>query len=182
MLPRQHLSLRVLAALLMAVSLVIASAQLAFAQDEKHSSPFADVLKGVVFDPTTYASAVIGYDATMRDWNTSQPFFRNGFLEHNSRFTVTGRPDDIPLSYTVGRTQIFKDAATALGVAAAQNATSRIIERTLLARYSEHRKAIKTIGWIQRIAVSSLMSYHLAAPHYQQAQMNTRRAAELGLR
>ena len=62
------------------------------------------------------------------------------------------------------------------------SATSRIVERALLQRYPEHRKVVKTVGWIQRITVASLMSYHLSAPHYRQAQVNTQRAAELGLR
>ena len=125
---------------------------------------------------------LIGYHATMKDWNTSQPFFQNGFVEHNARFTVTGRPNDVAVSYTVGRNQILKDAVAAFGVSAAQNATSRVIERALLARYPNHRKAVKTIGWIQRISVASLMSYHLSAGHYRQAQLNARRSAELRLR
>jgi hypothetical protein len=182
MLTRQHFPLRVVAALVMIVTLGLASAPLASAQDEKRSSAFADVVKGVVFDPTTYAPALIGYDATMRDWNTSQPFFRNGYVEHNERFTVTGRPDDTALNYFVGRNQIFKDAVTAFGVTAAQNATSRVVERALLQRYPNHRKVVKSIGWIQRITVASLMSYHLSAPHYRQARINAQRAAELGLR
>src|SRR5580765_4150495 len=95
MLTRQHFSLRSMAAVsLFTLMLALASAPLAFAQNEKPSSGFAGVMKGVFFDPTTYAPAVIGYDATMKDWNTSQPFFQSGFVEHNQRFTVTGRPDD----------------------------------------------------------------------------------------
>ena len=182
MLTRQHLPLRLASTFAMILTLVLASEPLASAQDEKRSSAFADVVKGVVFDPTTYAPALVGYDATMRDWNTSQPFFRNGFVEHNQRFTVTGQPDDTALNYMVGRNQIFKDAMAAFAVTAAQNATSRIVEQALLQRYPNHRKVVKSIGWIQRISVASLMSYHLSAPHYRQAQINAQRAAELGLR
>ena len=182
MLTRQHFTLRFVATFVMILTLVLASAPLASAQDEKRSSAFADVVKGVMFDPTTYAPALISYHATMKDWNTSQPFFQNGFVEHNQRFTVTGRPDDTALSYMVGRNQIFKDAVTAFGVTAAQNATSRLVERALLQRYPEHSRVVKTVGWIQRISISSLMSYHLSASHYRQAQVNAQRAAELGLR
>src|ERR1700730_15771631 len=99
MLTRQHFSLRLVATFVVILMLVLTSAQGAFAQDEKKSSALADVVKGVFFDPTTYAPAVIGYDATMRDWNTSQPFFKNGFVEHNARFTVTGRSDDTAMNY-----------------------------------------------------------------------------------
>jgi hypothetical protein len=182
MLTRQHSPLRLASTFAMILSLVLASAPVASAQDKEQSSAFADVVKGVVFDPTTYMPAVIGYDATMRDWNTSQPFFRNGFVEHNERFTITGQPDDTALNYIVGRNQIFKDAMAAFAVSAAQNATSRIVEQALLQRYPNHRKIVKSIGWIQRISVASLMSYHLSAPHYRQAQINAQRAAELGLR
>ena len=94
MLTRQHFSPRLIAAFLVVCALVLASAQLAFAQDEKRPSAIADVVKGVIFDPTTYAPAVIGYDATLKDWKTSQPFFRAGFVEHNARFTLSGRSDD----------------------------------------------------------------------------------------
>src|SRR5438067_12505788 len=107
MLTRQHFSPRLIAAFFIAVFvIVLASAQLALAQDEKRPSVVADVVKGVVFDPTTYAPAVIGYDATMKDWKTSQPFFRAGFVEHNARFTVSGRSDDTAVSYAVGTNQI----------------------------------------------------------------------------
>ena len=182
MLTRQHFSLRRFATYAFVAVFVLSSAQFVSAQDDKRTSAFADVAKGVFFDPTTYAPALIGYHATMKDWNTSQPFFQNGFVEHNERFTVTGRPNDTALSYTVGKNQILKDAFAAFGVSAAQNATSRIVERALLQRYPEHRKVVKTIGWIQRISVASLMSYHLSAAHYRQAGINAQRAAELGLR
>ena len=65
----------------------------AFAQ-EREPSPLGRVLKATFLDPTTYAPAVLTYDGTMRDWNTSQPFFRNGFLEQNARFTRSGRRSD----------------------------------------------------------------------------------------
>jgi hypothetical protein len=183
MLTRQHFSPRGVAALfVVVVTFVIASAHIALAQDVKRSSPVADVVKGVFFDPTTYAPAVLSYDATMRDWNTSQPFFYNGFVEHNARFTISGRSDDPAVNYMAGRSQIFVDAASALGVSLVQNTTSRIVERALLGRFPEHRKAIKTVGWIQRITIASLMSYQLSAGHYRQAQLNAQRAAELGIR
>ena len=182
MLIRQHFSLRFVAVFLTIITLGLTSAPFAFAQDEKPSSPFTDVVKGVFLDPTTYAPALIGYHSTMKDWNTSQPLFQNGFVEHNSRFTVTGRADDTPVSYTVGRKQIFGDAMAAFGVAAAQNATSRVVERALLARYPNHRKMVKTIGWIQRISLASLMSYNLSAGHYRQAQVNIQLSTQLGFR
>jgi hypothetical protein len=167
--------------LVMTITLVLSSAQFALAQqDEKPSSVLGSVVKGVILDPTTYAPAILGYHSTMKDWNTSQPFFNNGYVEHNARFTVTGRANDAPVSYIEGRNRILRDAITTLSVAAAQNATSRLVEQALLARYPDHRKAVKTVGWIQRIALGSLMSYHLSASHYRQAALNAQRAKELG--
>ena len=182
MVTRQHSLLRYLATSAIAAIFTLTTAQLATAQDNDRSSAFADVVKGVFFDPTTYAPAVVSYDATMRDWNTSQPFFRNGYVEANSRFTLTGRANDRPLSYIAGRNQIMKDTLTTFGVSVVQNTTSRIVERALLAKYPEHRKLVKTLGWIQRISLASLMSYHLSAAHYRQAGANAQLGRELGLR
>ena len=182
MLTRQRFLVRCFAAYTIVTAFVLSNAQFVSAQEDKRSSVLADTVKGVVFDPSTYAPSIISYNATMRDWNTSQLFFQNGYVEHNARFTITGQPDDRAVSYPVGRAQIFKDAAAVLGVVAAQNATSRLVERALLSRYPEHRKAVKTIGWIQRISVASLMSFRLSAEHYRQAGANTQRSAELGLR
>ena len=39
--------------------------------------PFAwDVARAVLVDPTTYAPAVISYEAVRRDWKTSQPLLQ----------------------------------------------------------------------------------------------------------
>ena len=163
--------------------LTIASTGSVSAQENrKDSSAVADVIKGVIFDPTTYAPALISYDATMRDWNTSQAFFQNGYIERNARFTRTGLSNDRPVSYQVGRSQIMRDTLTTLGVSAVQNATSRIVEQALLAKYPSHRKTVKTIGWIQRIGIASVMTYKLSAPHYRQAGINAQQASELGFR
>jgi hypothetical protein len=179
---RQHKWLRGLASSIAICLVVLLNAPLAFAQDGEQSSGFAEVVKGVVFDPTTYAPAAISYDATMRDWNTSQIFFRNGFVEHNPRFTMTGRPDGRAISYDAGRSLILKDTLRTFAISAAQNATSRIVEQALLERYPEHRTMVKTIGWIQRIAIGSALAYHLSAAHYRQAAVNTRLAREYGYR
>ena len=80
---------------------------MASAQESDGGSAVGSIFKRVVFDPTTYAPAVIAYDGTMRDWNTSQPFFRHGYNERNERFTLSGLPNDRPLSYEVGQRQAF---------------------------------------------------------------------------
>jgi hypothetical protein len=179
---RQH-TLRCFAISAIVALLTVGNAGLVFAQDNsKDSSAIADVIKGVVFDPTTYAPALISYDATMRDWNTSQPFFQNGYVERNARFTLTGLSNDRPVSYQIGRNQIMRDTLTTLGVSVIQNTTSRIVEQALMAKYPNHRKMVKTIGWIQRIGIASVMTYKLSAPHYRQAGINAQQAGELGFR
>jgi hypothetical protein len=149
---------------------------------QEQSSFFADTIKGVLFDPTTYAPAVIAYDATLRDWNSSQPFFRNGYVEHNERFTISGRPNDVAVSYRVGRSRILRDAIVNLEMSAANNAVGRVVERMLIERYPTHRKLVKTLGWIERAALASTLSYYLSAQHYRQAAENATRAQQMGLR
>ena len=149
---------------------------------QEQPSPIADTVKRVVFDPTTYAPALIAYDATMRDWNTSQPSFRNGFVEHNERFTLTGRPNDVPVSYEVGRQRILSDALLNLQMSIVNNVADQLFERMLLARFPEHRKLVRTLGWIERGTFATYMSYQLSARHYRQAEANQLRAQQMGFR
>jgi hypothetical protein len=149
---------------------------------ESTPSTFGRALKLTVLDPTTYAAPILYFDSTVRDWNTSQVFFRNGFVERNPRFTVSGLPGDPPLSYGAGRAQITKDAFAVLGVSAVHNFSSQMITQALQTRYPEHRKLIAVIGWAERIGVSSWMSYQVAMPHYRQTQRNQQMIATLGLK
>ena len=147
---------------------------------QEQPSLLGDTVKKVIFDPTTYAPAIIAYDGTMRDWNTSQPFFRNGYLEHNERFTLTGRPNDRPVSYEVGRGRILSDALVNLEMSVVNNVADRLFERMLMDRFPQHRKLVHVLGWVERGAFASYMSYQLSAQHYRQAAANTQRAQQLG--
>jgi hypothetical protein len=118
----------------------------------------------------------------MRDWNTSQPFFRNGFVEQNARFTRSGRSGDIAISYEAGRSRILRDSLSVLAVSAVHNFGTQLIQQGLRERYPEHRKMVSVLGWIERSAVASAMSYALAGPHYRQAELNQRMSNSLGLR
>jgi hypothetical protein len=152
------------------------------AQDEERSSLLVDLAKSVTFDPTTYAPAVIAYDAAMRDWDTSQPLFRHGYLEVNPRFTVSGRGFDVPVSYEAGRRRILWDAIARVQLSAIHNATARSLERILIERYPERRKLIRVLGWIERSAFASYMAYELSIHHHRQARENERLARERGFR
>lgn len=135
-----------------------------------------------MLDPTTYTPAILNYHATMRDWDSSQPFFQHGYIEHNARFTLSGRPDDIAIGYKAGRHQILRDAFGVLQVSVVNNATTRLIDHVLIARYPQHRKLFRTLGWIERVGFASYVSYQTSSMHYRQAQLNEQRAGDLHLR
>ena len=165
----------------LAIAMVLMPAY-ASAQETNRGSAVGDVFKRVVFDPTTYAPAVIAYDGTMRDWNTSQPFFRNGYFERNERFTLSGLPNDRPVSYEVGRKRILSDAFVTVEMSLINNFTGQVFERVLIDRFPTHRKLVRTIGWIERSAFASFMAYHLSAQHYQQAAANQAYAQQMGFK
>ena len=150
------------------------------AQDRERPSFIADVFTRVVADPTTYTPALLGYDATMRDWNSSQPFFRYGFHERNGRFTISGMPNDVPVSYGAGRRIILADAFVTLERSVVNNLADQIIERILVERYPNHRKLVRALGWAQRISFASFKSYRLSAEHYRQARENEQLARQFG--
>src|SRR6478672_3681203 len=152
----------------------------AIAQDRGPRSFTAAVIKGVVLDPTTYVPAVLAYDATMRDWRTSQPFFQHGFYERNARFTISGLPNDVAVSYGAGQRIIVADALESLKRSAVNNLAEQFIERVLVNKYPNHRKFIRGVGWAQRISFASFKAYRLSAPHYRQAGQNQRLAEQLG--
>ena len=171
MLNRQQRARGIVAVVLFSGMFCVATSN-AIAQDQDRPSFLGSIAKQVVLDPTTYAPAIIAYDATMRDWNTSQPFFKNGFMEHNSRFTISGRANDLPVTYGEGKRRILADAATNFGMSALNNFTGRIFERVLTERYPEHRKRGPPAGERFR---SVYMSYVLSKDHYQQADLNATR-------
>jgi hypothetical protein len=164
------------------IAMSVCPAVRAFAQSENKPSLLSDVAKRVALDPTTYAPALLGYDATVRDWNSSQPFFRYGFVEHNARFTVSGRPDDVAMGYQAGRQKILGDAWGNLQMSLVNNAASAIFEHVLIEKYPDHPKLVRTLGWVERIGFASFMSYQLSAEHYRQWHMNDQKAQQLGLR
>jgi hypothetical protein len=171
--------LRAIASCLLVCVLVVPC--LASAQDREPSA-VGHAFKMTFIDPTTYVPAILTYDGTMRDWNTSQAFFRNGFVEHNARFTVSGFANDRAVSYDVGRNQIIRDSLSVFAVSAVHNFTTRLIEQGLRDRYPEHRTMVSAIGWIERAAVGSVMAYQLSGPHYRQWKQNQQLSGQLGLR
>jgi hypothetical protein len=112
------------------------------------NNSFWNISKSVLLDPTTYAPAGISYTATRLDWNTSQPFFARGFIERNPRFTITGLPNDVPLSHADGNKRILTDTLMYhADVCRAQSRAFSLWSVCSSRRIRKHRKIIKTIGW-----------------------------------
>ncbi len=150
-------------------------------QTAEPSRPVAwDVARGVLIDPTTYAPALISHEAMSRDWKTSQVLFAHGWLERNPRFTVSGRPDDIAISYEAGNRIIHRESLRLLQYSLLNNAASGIGERLLIARYPSRRTLIKAIGWAERIGYAAFMTYRNSADHLRQARENRRLARVYG--
>jgi hypothetical protein len=151
------------------------------AQDEGRSNVVVDVTKAVLLDPTTYAPAGLSYTSQRMDWKTSQLLFSAGWLEHNSRFTVTGRPDDTPISFAEGNKQIGRDALAHLQESVINNLSTQVFERALSQKYPEHRKLFKTLGWVERIGFSSYIGYVASVDHFRQVQKNQEMARQYGI-
>jgi hypothetical protein len=179
LMPTRQLARAVAACL---VALIVAAPRCTFAADETGISMSARVLKSTILDPTTYAPAIIFYDATTKDWNTSQPFFEAGYLEHNARFTLSGRPDDVPISFNDGQSKIMRDSLQLFALSAAHNAVSHAVVESLRVRYPHHAKLVSALGWVERVAVASLMTYRTAGPHYRQWQRNQEMLTTLGIK
>jgi hypothetical protein len=155
----------------------------AFAQDTSESSSLGPFARRVLLDPTTFAPAILTYDATMRDWNSSQPLFQTGlYVEHNPNFTISGRPDDVPLDYATGKRQILKDSFAVFELSLVNNAANAVLERVLTDRMPEHRKRLRVLGTVERIAFAASLTYFEAMPHYRQWQKNTGMASRFAVR
>ena len=167
---------------LMLLSTMILMPTLAAAQAETESNIFWDVTKAVVFDPTTYAPATLSYTSMKMDWASSQTLFRNGWVEQNHRFTVSGRPNDLPVSFGDGNRKIRNMALLHLQESIINNAAANIFERVLAEKYPQHRKLFKVLSWVERVAFASYVSYVASANHFRQAERNRQMATQYGYR
>jgi hypothetical protein len=144
----------------------------------KVSSLASDLTKGVLLDPTTYAPAAILYTSMRLDWKSSQPFFERGYVEANDRYTISGLPHDVPVSFAQGNRQILTDSLLNLPMSFVNNESSRLAERVLMRQYPDHPKLIRTLGWIERTAFAGYMANRLAAKHFRQWQQNVQLARQ----
>ena len=154
----------------------------ALASAQTDSNVFWDVTKAVVFDPTTYAPATLSYTSMKMDWQSSQALFRNGWVEQNHRFTVSGRPNDVPVSFGDGNRKIRQMALLHLQESIINNPAANLFERVLANKYPQHRKLFKVLSWVERVAFASYVSYAASANHFKQAERNRQMAAQYGYR
>lgn len=143
-------------------------------------SLMVEATKQTLLDPTTYAPAGLLYVSSRLDWNSSQVFFAHGDLEQNPRYTISGLPHDLPVSYQQGNKQLLTDALSVASVSAVNNVVAHFTVDAMVIRNPAHRKMWKALGWIERTAVASSMSYVLSVQHFRQWQMNEQIAAQRG--
>ena len=168
-----------LAAVIGSAAMLLLAPAVACAQED--ASPILwDVVQKVLIDPTTYAPAVISYEAMHWDWKTSQVLFAHGWVETNPRFTISGRPKDVPVAYGEGERRIRSIASRLILYSAMNNLGAGIGERLLTARYPSRKKLIRALSWIERIGFASLVTYRNSAHHVRQASANRRLAREYG--
>ena len=163
------------------LTMLILTPALASAQDTD-SNVFWDVTKAVVFDPTTYAPAALSYSSMKMDWNSSQTLFRNGWVEQNHRFTMSGRPNDLPVSFAEGNQKIRNMALLHLQESVINNVSANVFERVLAQKYPQHRKLFKVLSWVERVAFASYVSYAASANHFKQYERNRQLALQYGYR
>lgn len=131
-------------------------------------------------NPTTYAPAVLSFTAKKLDWKSSQVFFRHGYAEANSDFTLSGKPADTPISYAAGNKKIAVDSLKLMAGTAVNNLSANALETIFTSWFPDHRRSIKTAGWIERIAISSFVAYKKSNGHFRQWRMNNQLAREKG--
>jgi hypothetical protein len=165
---------------LMLLSMMVLTPVIASAQTETGSNVVWDVTKAVLFDPTTYVPATLTYKSMKMDWDSSQTLFRNGWVEQNERFTITGRPNGLPVSYEEGNRRIRQMALLHLQESLINNTATNIFERVLADKYPEHRTLFKVLSWTERIAFASYVSYMASANHFRQDGRNRQLVIQFG--
>jgi hypothetical protein len=163
------------------IAVVLGLSPTVISAQAEDSGPFAwDVARAVLIDPTTYAPAILSHEAMRQDWKTSQLLFAHGWLEQNPRFTLSGRANDVPVSYLEGTSRIRGAALTVLQYSVANNVGVQVVERLLVSRYPQRKKLIRTLSWIERIALASILTYSNSADHLRQASVNRHLGREYG--
>jgi hypothetical protein len=135
-----------------------------------------------VKDPTTYLTPLVVYTTHRLDWDSSQKLFAYGYLEANPKFTISGRANDVPIGYAAGKRKILRYSLSTIGNSLVNNAACAIVERQLIERNPQHRKLIRTLGWIERGIFNAYWAEKLSRNQRLQWQDNNRVLADLRFR
>ena len=149
-------------------------------EEDERPSPLASIARQVVSDPTTFMPGALLYVSMQLDWNSSQPFFQNGFVERNARYTRSGVSGDVPISYGDGNRKLVVDALAVVPASLANNAVNRATERILSVRFPSKEKLWTTIAYVERAVFASYASYVVSGPHFRRWRANERLAGQLG--
>jgi len=136
----------------------------------------------VVKDPTTYITPIAVYTTHRLDWDSSQKLFAYGYLEANPQYTINGRVNDLPVGYSEGKRKILRYSLSTIGNSLVNNAACAIVERQLIERNPQHRKLIRTLGWIERGLFNAYWAEKLSRNQRLQWQDNNRVLADLRYR
>lgn len=179
---------RLIVALVLAFSASTASAQ------ETQKRKTLDINWGVVgkgigkamlkttIDLTTTPPAILHYYAKMEDWETSQPFFRAGWLEKNPGFTETGLPYDVAMSFGDGKRVIRHESYRILWDSAVNNFLSHLTKQYMDYKYPGHKKLWTTVEWAERLAFMGFTAWKGSAQFIEQRRKNERLALQYGLK
>jgi len=158
-----------------------ASVSVAAQTQEPRAAPFVrDIVTKVVLDPTTYVPGMLTYGAMRLDWNSSQVFFRNGYVEQHAGYTVSGVGNTASVSREIGNRRIAADSLKVLQLSLVHNVAERVIERGLTRRYPAHRRLVRVAGHVERIVAAAYVSYAMSAVHFRQTRKNNRLARQFG--
>lgn len=150
-------------------------------QDEKYRLKVGRLLKKTFLDPTTYAPAGLYFTAAKLDWDSSRPFFIHGWKESNPNYTISGKPNDWPISHAAGnRKMIFRETLPLLGISALTNFGLNALEDIATHRDPKRKKFNKFIFTVTKIGLAGFSSYIWSKPNFHQWQKNRRIARELG--
>ena len=136
----------------------------------------------VVKDPTTYLTPFVVYTTHRLDWDSSQKLFAYGYYEANPQYTISGRVNDVPVGYAEGKRKILRYSLSTIGNGLVNNAACAIVERRLIERNPQHRKLIRTLGWIERGVFNAYWAEKLSRNQRLQWQDNNRVLADLRFR
>ena len=166
--------------LVLVLACVLLWSAAASAQTKEPSPSVSAIIKTVARDPATYAPVALKYVAMRLDWESSQIFFRHGFVEHNARYTVSGLNDDVAVSHATGQRRLAMDSLRLFARTVPQNVAERATEALFIRRFPQHRKLFLVAGQAARIAGASYLAYSWSRPNLGQWHRNERLAAQMG--